>query len=594
MLFLYKGTLNAKEYKGAELRTHEAFTYGRFEVSLKPANRPGMLSSFFTYHEISDLSEWNEIDIEILGRYSDNIQFNTITGGQISHVSARNVDFNPFEDFHTYAFEWTPDYIAWFIDGEEVYRQTAEHVSTLNRPQKLMMNIWNPIYEDWVGEWKDEYLPAFAYYDWVSYSSYTPGSGDTGTDNNFTFQWKDEFNSYDSERWGKGTHTWQGNQCDFVPENVVFKDGYMILCLTSEDNTGFQDNAPPTVLWARETYEDQIIIKFSEEIDSISAENTANYIVPGIEVTDAAIAADRTKVTLSTANYQPELTYNVIIQNIKDDAETPNPISATAETVAQIDTLEFPVKINVGGDAVNDYLGDQLWGPEVEYGYLDGTISTIPGNIGIDNTDDDAIYRTQRYGIVSYKVRVQNGVYKVKLQLAETYYNNPGARIFDINIEGAEVVDNIDLYAEAGKNAAYEVDYEVRVNDEIIDIYLPSEVDYNVLNGIVIDQISTDLGSENSEVPKDFKVYQNYPNPFNGKTTIKFELTSSQNVELEIFNVLGETVYSENAGMLSPGINRLSWDATSFSGTKVNSGIYFYKVTANDNISKTKKIIYLK
>ncbi len=48
------------------------------------------------------------------------------------------------------------------------------------------MNIWNPLYENWAGVFNPEALPAFAYYDWVSYYSYTPGTGNYGTENNFT------------------------------------------------------------------------------------------------------------------------------------------------------------------------------------------------------------------------------------------------------------------------------------------------------------------------------------------------------------------------------------------------------------------------
>ena len=147
-LFLLFANINGKEYKGAEYRTHSTFLYGRFEVSMKPANRVGVISSFFTYHEISTTTDWNEIDIENIGCYDDIIQFNTITSGQVGHVRNEPIKFNQYEEFHTYAFEWTPDYIAWIIDGVETYRQTGEHIATMNLPQKIMMNIWNPEYEN--------------------------------------------------------------------------------------------------------------------------------------------------------------------------------------------------------------------------------------------------------------------------------------------------------------------------------------------------------------------------------------------------------------------------------------------------------------
>ncbi|MDP1994445.1 MAG: family 16 glycosylhydrolase, partial [Ignavibacteria bacterium] len=78
-LFLFVDFVSAKTYKGAEYRTKEAFTYGKFETRMKPAGKEGMLASFFTYHEITSTMDWNEIDIEILGRYTNDVQFNPIT-----------------------------------------------------------------------------------------------------------------------------------------------------------------------------------------------------------------------------------------------------------------------------------------------------------------------------------------------------------------------------------------------------------------------------------------------------------------------------------------------------------------------------------
>ena len=47
----------------------------------------------------------------------------------------------------------------------------------------------------------------------MSYASYTPGEGDVGTDSNFTFLWRDDFDYFDSTRWEKkDDHTWGGNQ----------------------------------------------------------------------------------------------------------------------------------------------------------------------------------------------------------------------------------------------------------------------------------------------------------------------------------------------------------------------------------------------
>ena len=148
------GLLSAKDYKGAELRTIDSYTFGRFEVRMRSAQGSGMLSSFFTYHtdDPDSIENWNEIDIEILGVHDDQVQFNTITPGQQNHVYTQQTSFNPHDDFHTYAFEWTPTYVAWYVDEIEVHRDQGDHIPQLNLPQKIMMNIWISDYPGWVGE----------------------------------------------------------------------------------------------------------------------------------------------------------------------------------------------------------------------------------------------------------------------------------------------------------------------------------------------------------------------------------------------------------------------------------------------------------
>ncbi|NQV50168.1 MAG: family 16 glycosylhydrolase [Candidatus Marinimicrobia bacterium] len=245
LIWIQTLSLMAKDYRGAELRTIETFQYGRFEARIKSAPHSGTVSSLFTYHELggAGIQDWSEIDIEFLGRYTDRVQFNTITDWQINHEHFVTLDYDPATEFHDYAFEWTPSYVAWFVDGIEVYRQVMGHIVELNRYQKLMMNIWLPNYPGWVGTFNPSDLPIYAYYDWVSYCEYTPLSGNTGSSNNFTQLWRDDFDGWDTNRWQKASHTWDGNNCDFTPANVVFNGGFMILCLTTPSNTGYDGPA---------------------------------------------------------------------------------------------------------------------------------------------------------------------------------------------------------------------------------------------------------------------------------------------------------------------------------------------------------------
>jgi beta-glucanase (GH16 family) len=233
-----------RPYRGAEYRTIDTFQYGRFEIRMKSASGSGTVSSFFTINDywaegISGSENWQEIDWEALGQYSNKFQTNIITAYETSHEQLHTLQYNPHVGFQTYAFEWTPDHIDFYINGQLIRRDSNSYVSTFNSRQKIMMNIWQPIWEDWVGAFDPSILPIYAFYDWVRYYSYTPGLGDSGTDNNFTFEWMDNFNFFDQSRWQKATHTWNGNNSQFVQENAVLEEGYLILCLTDNLTSGY-------------------------------------------------------------------------------------------------------------------------------------------------------------------------------------------------------------------------------------------------------------------------------------------------------------------------------------------------------------------
>jgi len=88
--------------------------------------------------------------------------------------------------------------------------------------------------------------------------------------------------------------------------------------------------------------------------------------------------------------------------------------------------------------------------------------------------------------------------------------------------------------------------------------------------------------------PKDFALYQNYPNPFNPSTTIKFALPVKTNLNLNVYNTLGEKVAEIFNGELEEGYHEMMFNASGLS-----SGIYFYKIES-ENYSATKKLMLLK
>ncbi len=583
---------SAKNYKGAEYRTKSTFLYGRFEVRMKPAHRSGVISSFFTYHEISNTSEWNEIDIECMGRYDNQVQFNTITPNITNHVRNHASGFNPFEDYHTYAFEWTPFYVAWFIDDVEVYRQTQSHIVTLNKAQKLMMNLWNSDAVDWAGGWNDYSLPAFAYYDWVKYYTYSPGTGNYGSNNDFTLSWTDDFDFFDSNRWAKATHTFNGNMSDFTPDNIVFQDGKMILCLTDANNLGFQDKRKPTVIGAKAFMSGNIEITFSEELDQASAETASNYNITSGSVLTASLSGDKRKVMLTTDSYDPNQLANIIVLNVKD--QFGNVVNVAATTIVKLNYIQFPAKINLGGSAQLNYLEDKNWSEINGYGHTSGFDASWASNIPISGTTEDIIYLNDRQNLTKYNVKMPNGNYKITFLFAEKYFDQSGKRVFDIYAENQMIVQNLDIFSEVGKNAAYAVTKNVSINDELLDLIFSPSIDQATISGLIIEAKPTDVGVENQ--PQKFILNQNFPNPFNPTTEILFTLNDKnfQNsfVNLSVYNTLGQKVAELINQYATKSQYRIIYD-----GSNVSSGTYFYNLSVldgNNKQSQTRKMILIK
>lgn len=99
----------------------------------------------------------------------------------------------------------------------------------------------------------------------------------------------------------------------------------------------------------------------------------------------------------------------------------------------------------------------------------------------------------------------------------------------------------------------------------------------------------------NTEVPEKFVLEQNYPNPFNSVTSIRFKVTSTSPfplqrgiVTLKVYDLPGREVATLINEYLQPGTYEVSFD-----GSRLNSGVYFYRLST-DGFSETKKLVLIK
>ncbi len=100
------------------------------------------------------------------------------------------------------------------------------------------------------------------------------------------------------------------------------------------------------------------------------------------------------------------------------------------------------------------------------------------------------------------------------------------------------------------------------------------------------EQITTGIADPASSVPATFTLSQNYPNPFNPTTKISFTLPKAGNVELKVFNMLGQEVTTLVKGNMSAGVHVVTFDATSLA-----SGIYVCRLSSGSEQATTKMVL---
>jgi hypothetical protein len=91
-----------------------------------------------------------------------------------------------------------------------------------------------------------------------------------------------------------------------------------------------------------------------------------------------------------------------------------------------------------------------------------------------------------------------------------------------------------------------------------------------------------------SNVPGQFALAQNYPNPFNPSSTIEYTIMKGSQVTLKVYNMLGQEVSTLVSERLAPGRY-----TSRFDGSKLASGVYFYRLTAGTFV-QTKQMVLIK
>lgn len=100
-------------------------------------------------------------------------------------------------------------------------------------------------------------------------------------------------------------------------------------------------------------------------------------------------------------------------------------------------------------------------------GFVGGTVFTTPDGTPIYQSETTPapleVLGAQRYGMSAYQVNMSAGRRTVRLHLIDTTWDSAGQRVFDVTVNGALYLQNLDLYALTGRTGE-EVVYDIVVD----------------------------------------------------------------------------------------------------------------------------------
>jgi endo-1,3-1,4-beta-glycanase ExoK len=182
------GFVANKEVASGEMRTKfNNYRYGMYEARFRPPQSNGNFVSTLFAFRTPKFEDWREIDIELtadrpLKPFTNLIYANNVGAWNPSIAqSGENfpegpgtkpvpAGFNHQTDFHTYAFEWLPEKVTWFVDGTPIRVKAQGGLPVPEKSAKIVMNLWIfAIAGGFGGDPTRNAYPLTAEYDWFRF-----------------------------------------------------------------------------------------------------------------------------------------------------------------------------------------------------------------------------------------------------------------------------------------------------------------------------------------------------------------------------------------------------------------------------------------
>jgi hypothetical protein len=186
--------------------------------------------------------------------------------------------------------------------------------------------------------------------------------------------------------------------------------------------------------------------------------------------------------------------------------------------------------------------------------------------------------------VCSLAVGDQIGVFDGDLCVGTAGYQDQFPLVITCWKDDIATPDSVDGYGEG--NEMTFIWYDVSQNAEV-EFQLPPTIQAIELNPVAPSHsgfgagayarrsFGGDVITTTHPLPQTFRLGQNFPNPFNAETVIPLELPQRSKVQVELFNIRGQSL-----GVVYDGIENAGWPKIRFEASRLASGIYFYRVQA--------------
>ncbi|CDZ25785.1 glycoside hydrolase family 16 protein [Neorhizobium galegae] len=140
-----------RDFACGEIQTKARFGYGTYEVRMKSATGSGLNSAFFTYIGPTDKKPHDEIDFEVLGKNTGQVQLNQYVSAKGNNEKLVPVAGGADQGFNDYAFIWEESRLRYFVNGKLVHEVTDKTKIPQN-PQKIFVSLWGTdTLKQWMG-----------------------------------------------------------------------------------------------------------------------------------------------------------------------------------------------------------------------------------------------------------------------------------------------------------------------------------------------------------------------------------------------------------------------------------------------------------